>query len=109
MWTALVHGGRRADSSGPVRAASGDADGDRLGGPDHAVEHLDGDGGFALLGRQGAGAQLRTDEALVAPDRGLREAAAAITGRFLPGHAALLRDEPDVAVARAPRIDALRA
>jgi hypothetical protein len=31
---------------------SGGANGSRLGNPDHVVEHLSRDGGFALLGRQ---------------------------------------------------------
>jgi hypothetical protein len=34
-----------------------DADGERLDGADHAVERLDGDGGFALPAGQAAGAR----------------------------------------------------
>src|SRR5918997_6329321 len=109
MGSALVHGGRRTDSGGPARALSGDADGKRLRNADHAVEHLGGHGGFALLGRQAAGSQPRSDDRLVAPDRGLREAAPAIAGYPLPSHAALLSDEPDVAVALALGVGVLRA
>ena len=45
---ALVHGGVRGGTP-PASAGSGGANGNRLGDPDHAVEHLDRDGGFALL------------------------------------------------------------
>ena len=72
---ALVHGGRRGDSGGPARVASCNTDGDRLGDPDHAVEHPDRDGGFAPLGGQAAGTQPRTDHRLVAADRGLDQGA----------------------------------
>src|ERR671917_262113 len=94
---------------GPTRAVSSGAHGNRLRNPDHAVEHLSGHGGFALLSRQNAGAQLRSDDRLVAPDRGLRETAPAVAGRLLPGHAALLSDDPNVAIALAPRPGVLRA
>src|SRR3712207_102023 len=93
----------------PASAGSGGADGNRLGDPEHAVEHRDRDDGLALLGRQAAGAQLRSDAALVAPDRGFGVAAPAIAGRLLPGHAALLRDELDGAIALALRVGVLRA
>src|SRR5215204_405526 len=99
---ALVHGGGRAGSGGPFRSASGDADGDRLGGADHAVEHPDSDGGLAPLGGQTACAGLRSDDRLEAPGRGLREAAAAVAGRPPPGHAAFPGYEPDAAIAPAP-------
>src|SRR3954451_10523893 len=73
------------------------------------VEHLSRDGGFTLLGWQDAGAQLWSDDRLVAPDRGLRETAPAVTRRFLPRHATLLRDDPDVVIALALCLSALPA
>src|SRR3954451_19571905 len=88
---------------------SGNANGNRLRNPDHAVEHLSGYGDFTLLGREPAGAQLRSDDRLVSADRGLRETAPAVAGRFLPGHAALLCDDPNVAIALALRLGVLRA
>ena len=84
---------------GPAQIISGDANGHWLRYPDHAVEHLGGHGDFTLLGRKDAGAQLRADNRLLSADRGLRETAPAVASRFLPSHAALLRDEPDVAIA----------
>ncbi len=45
---ALVHGGVRGGTP-PASAGSGGANGNRLGDPEHAVEHLDRDGGLALL------------------------------------------------------------
>jgi hypothetical protein len=58
--------------------ASGGPDRDRFGGPDHAVEHLDGKGDLTLLSGQRAGAQPRADGCLVSADPGLRQAAAAV-------------------------------
>src|SRR3954452_19159753 len=88
---------------------SGNANGNRRRNPDHAVEHLSGYGAFTLLGRQPAGAQLRSDDRLVSADRGFRETAPAVAGRFLPGHAALLCDDPNVAIALALRLGVLCA
>src|SRR3954449_10038121 len=88
---------------------SGGANGSGLGNPDHAVEHLSRNGGFTLLGRQDAGAQLRSDDRLVAPDRGFHEAAPAVARRFLPRHAALLCNDPDVVIALALRLSTLGA
>ena len=51
-----------------MRPASGGADRDRLGSPDHAVEHLDGQGDFALLTGQRAGPQPRADGGFVSVD-----------------------------------------
>jgi hypothetical protein len=85
----------------PVSRSSGSADGDGFGNPDHAVEHCDGNGRFALLAGQRAGAEFCADQPLVSADGGLRETTAAVSRRFLPGHPAFLGDEPDVAVARA--------
>src|ERR671916_28612 len=56
-----------------------------------------------------AGAQLRSDDRLVAPYCGLRETAPAVASRFLPRHAALLRNDPDVVIALALRLGAVRA
>src|SRR3954453_8009807 len=99
------------EQTGLARPAggSGNANGNRLRNPDHAVEHLGGYGGFTLLGGQGAGAQLRSDDRLVSADRGLRETAPAVAGRFLPSHAPLLCDDPNVAIALALRLGVLRA
>jgi hypothetical protein len=41
---------------------TGDAHGHRLRNPDHALEHLDRNGGFAVPGGHSAGAQHRTDD-----------------------------------------------
>src|SRR3954447_774783 len=79
----------------------GGANGSRLGNPDHAVEHLSRDGGFTSLGWQDAGAQLRSDDRLVAPYRGFHEAAPAIACRFLPCHTAFLCNDLDVVIALA--------
>src|SRR3954454_3620957 len=96
--------------SGPARSmVSGGANGSRLRNPDHVVEHLSRDGGFTLLGRQDAGAQLWSDDRLVAPDRGLRETAPAVACRFLPRHAALLGNRPNVVIALALHLNALPA
>ena len=86
-----------------MRPASGGPDRDRLGGPDHAVEHRDGDGDLALLARQRASAQPRADGCLVPADAGLRQAAPPVAGRPLPGHAPLVADEPDVTIPLARR------
>jgi hypothetical protein len=89
----------------PTRSeVSGDASGNRLRSPDHAVERLGGRGDSTLLGRQEAGAQLRADNRLVSADRGVRETAPAVAGCLLPGHAALRDDEPDVAIVLALRL-----
>lgn len=58
-----------------MRLASGGADRDRLGGSDHAVEYLDGQGDFPLLTGQRAGSQPRVDGGFIAADPGLRLAA----------------------------------
>src|SRR3954469_5679926 len=86
---------------------SGGANGSGLCNPDHVVEHLSRDGGFTLLGRQDAGAQLWSDDRLVAPDRGFRETAPAVACCFLPRHAALLCNRPDVVIALALCLSAL--
>ena len=78
-------------------------------GESAAVEHLGGHGDFALLGMQQAGAQLRSNDRLVSADRRLRETAPAVTGRSLPGQAALLGDELDVAIALPWRLGTLHA
>src|SRR3954454_15405715 len=88
---------------------SGGAKGSRLRNPDHMVENLSRDGGFTLLSRQAAGPQLRSDNRLVAPDRGFHEAAPAVACRFLPRHAALLGNDPDVVIALALCLSALPA
>jgi hypothetical protein len=56
-----VHGLIHQPSAPKVSGQSGPTHRDGLGGPDHAVERCDGEGGFALLTRQGAGVELRTD------------------------------------------------
>src|SRR4051812_20769756 len=88
---------------------SGSVNGQRLRNPAHAVEHLSGDDDFALLRWQTAGTQLRSDDRLVASDRGFRETAPAIACRLLPRHAAPLCDQADVAIALVLRLSALRA
>src|SRR4051812_32450144 len=98
---ALVHGDGKAGKSPTTHAALGGANGNRLRGPDHAIEHRDREGDFALLGGQAAGAQLRADDRFVAPDCRFRETTAAVACRLLSGHATLLGDEPDVAIAPA--------
>ena len=77
---------------------SGEANGYWLRDSDHAVENMNGDGDLTALSVVRARTQRRANDMLVASDRGLNEAAAAVTGRFLPRHAALLRDELDVTV-----------
>src|SRR4051812_6120139 len=105
---ALVHGYGWAHSTGPAGSmVSGGANGSRLCNPDHVVEHLSRDGGFTLLGRQDAGAQLWSDDRLVAPDRGFRETAPAVACCFLPRHAAPLCSRPDVVIALALCLSAL--
>src|SRR4051794_26716372 len=106
---ALVHGDRKAGKSPTTHAASGGANGNRLRGPDHAIEHLDREGDLALLGGQAASPELRTDDRLVAPDGRLRERTSAVLRRFLPGHAALHCDNLNVAIALALRISLFRA
>src|SRR3954447_11214706 len=88
---------------------SGSTNGNRLGNPDHAVEHLSCNDGFTLLGWQDASAQLRSDDRFVAPYRGLRETAPAVACRFLPCHTALLCNDPDVVIALALCLSTLRA
>ena len=89
---ALVRRGR-AVRSGPIRWASGDADGDGLGGADHAIEHLEREGSLGPLAGQATGAQLGADQALVSADGGFAEGSSAAPRRLLPGHPALLRHE----------------
>jgi hypothetical protein len=67
---------------------------------DHAVEHCDSDGRFALLSGKHASAELGADEVFVAADGRLDETAATIAGRALPPHAALLGKDGDVTVTR---------
>src|SRR6185312_7971655 len=57
----------------PFSRSSGSADGDGFGNPDHAVEHCDGNGRFALLAGQRAGTESCADQPLVSADGGLRE------------------------------------
>ena len=71
-----------------------------FGGPDHAVERCDGEGGLALLAGQGEGAKLRADQALVSADGSLDEVAPAVASGLLPSRSALLGDQLDVAVPR---------
>src|SRR3954469_21427413 len=94
----------------PARSVvSGGANGSRLRNPDHVVVYLSRGGGLPLLGRQDAGTQLRSDDCLVAPDRGLRETAPAVACRLLPRHAAPLCNDPDMVIALALRRSALPA
>src|SRR3954451_7827118 len=88
---------------------SGGANGSGLCNPDHVVENLSSDGGFTLLGRQDAGAQLWSDDRLVAPDRGFRETAPAVACRFLPRHAALVYNRPNLVIALSLSLSALPA
>src|SRR3954453_20655669 len=107
--TALVHGCGGANSTDLAwSVVSGCANGKGLCNPDHVVERLNGDSSLASLGRQDAGVQLRSDDRLVAPDRGLYETAPAVACCFLPRHAALLGNDPDVVIALALRLSALR-
>jgi hypothetical protein len=77
----------------PIRWASGDADGDGLGGADHAIEHLEREGSLGPLAGRATGAQLGADQALVPADGGFAEGSSAAPRRLLPGHPALLRHE----------------
>jgi hypothetical protein len=64
---------------------------------ERAVQRFDGD--LALLGRQAASSQPRSDQMLVSTDCCFDETASGVTGCPLPSHAALLRDKSDVFVA----------
>ena len=55
----------------PVPQRSGFSDGDGFGNPDHAVQHCDGDGRFALLAGQCTGAERGADQLLIPADGGL--------------------------------------
>jgi len=57
----------------PISRSSGSANGDGFGDPDHAVEHRDGNGRFALLAGRRAGAELRADQRCVGRSRSLRD------------------------------------
>src|SRR3954465_11759256 len=79
---------------------SGGADGVRASEAEHAVECLDGDLGFDLLGRPGLGAQGVADHTLVSAHRRLRLGPLVVAGGFLPAHAAALGDALEMTVAR---------
>jgi len=85
------------------------SDGDRLCDVNHTVEHLDGEGGLALLSGSGAGAQLGPDQVLVSAHHRFCVVAPAVTGRTLPADAAAFGHELDVAVARALLVWIVRA
>ncbi len=113
------------DNSGLTSIAGNDADlcpvnltrpwrpiprhGDRLSGPDHTVEHADGDGDLSSLGWQGPGTKLGADQMLVSAHGGLGVVAAPIPGRPLPSNAAALGHEPNVAITRALGVRIVRA
>src|SRR3954447_13699881 len=82
-----------------MRSASGGPGRDRLGGSNHAVEHLNGKGDLTLLTGQRAGTQPRADSCLVSSDPSLRQAAATVAGSLLPNHPSLVADASDVPVA----------
>ena len=105
---ALVHGSED-DRGGRWGDGSGAAQGEGLGDPDHSIERRDGDGRLAMLRHEYAGTKPGADQLLVSADRGLDEVAPAVAGRLLPRHAALLGDEPDVAVARVQIVGAIGA
>src|SRR4051812_46898076 len=96
---ALVHGGRQADRVACHLFRLRDADGDRLCDSGHPIERLNGDCDFSLLSCERAGTQARTDDALVAADRGLDETTTAVAGCLLSSHPTLLRNGADMAVA----------
>jgi hypothetical protein len=66
---------------------------------DHSVEGADGDGNLTFLACSGSCPELRTDDVFVATDRGLHEAASAITIGLLPGQASLLGNVLDMTIA----------
>jgi hypothetical protein len=59
---------------------------------------MNADGSLASPSVVQARAQRRANDVLVAPDRRLNEATATVAGRFLPSHAAILRNELDMTV-----------
>ncbi len=77
------------------------SDGDRLGGADHAVEHLDSEGDLAVLSGPAAGTELGPDQVLVAAHGGFGLIALAVLGRPLPADAVPFGQELDMMVARA--------
>ena len=85
------------------------ADGDRLSGPGHAVEHVDRDGDPSSLAWQGPGTKLGADQMLVSAHGGLGVVAAPIAGRPLPSDAASLGHGLNVAVTRALSFRIVRA
>ena len=97
---AVLHGPQRWRGTAARPQGSALANRDGLGSPDHAVQHGDGEGSFALLTTQGAGAELRADQVLVSPYGSFGEVASATPVGLLPTHAALLGDQLDVAVPR---------
>src|SRR3954463_13013382 len=80
-------------------AFSRGADGVRASKAHHAVERLDGDLGFDLLGRPGLGAQGVADHALVSAHRRLRLGPLIVAGAFLPAPAAALGDGLQMTIA----------
>src|SRR5690349_18796990 len=90
---------REGQESPCFLALSGGADGVRASKAQHAVERLDGDLGFDLLGRPGQGAQGVADHALVSAHSGLRLGPLVVAGGFLPAHAATLGDGLEMTIA----------
>jgi len=79
--------------------ASDGGDGNWLGDPDHSVEGANGDGDLTFLTGGRSCPEFRADDVFVATDRGLHDAASAITIGLLPGHASLLGNIPDMTIA----------
>jgi hypothetical protein len=80
-------------------ALSGGADGVRASKAEHAVEHLNRDLGFDLLGRSGLGAQRVADHTFQSDHRRLRLSPLIVAGGFLPAHAAALGDDLEMTIA----------
>ena len=96
--------GRWCMEAGEVRvlltpSPSGDTNRDRLGSPDHTVEHLDGDSSLTLLTSERVGTQPRADGRFIAADSGFRQTAATVAGGLLPSHSSLVADVSNVPVA----------
>ena len=93
----------------PPLGGLGCANGDRLSGPDHTIEHADGDGDLSLLTWQDPGTKLGPNQMLVSAHGGLGVVATPIPGRPLPSDAPSLGHEPNVAVTRALGVRIVRA
>jgi hypothetical protein len=95
----LVHKGQRARISSLVRRFSSATEGLPASEIEHAVEDIDGDAGFDLLGRSTMGAQGVADDVLVSTHHPLHPDPHIVVQGSLPTHPDLLGNDLDVAIA----------